>query len=170
MTQILGIDVIQWFEVAVAAVTTVVIANVMSWLMLKLLKKTKFPTDTERRLARAVKYAIYFSGSVVIVAFLAFDIIGAVVGIGFLGLAVSFGLAGVINNYVTGLVVILGRNFRVGDDIRLAYFEGKVFKLGISKTVLESRDGEIIFVPTAFFLSNPVARKSNRTSKTGEAN
>lgn len=166
MTDFFGIDIIQVIKVIIAAAATFAVGVTAARLTKRFLEKAHFPAETEMKFARIVKYTIYLSGSALILAFLAGDIIGALVGLGVIGLAISFGLAGVINQYMTGVAVILGRNFKVGDKIRLAFFEGTVVKIGIGKTVLQSENGEIILVPTGFFLSNPVARKATRTKQT----
>jgi small-conductance mechanosensitive channel len=65
----------------------------------------------------------------------------------------------VLGNIVNGAIVVLGRSFKVGDEIKVAFFEGKVVKISIQRVVIQCSDGDMIFVPTGYFLSNPVARK-----------
>lgn len=98
---------------------------------------------------------------ILIIAYLAFDIIGALIGLGFLGLAIGFGLANVISNFAAGITVMISRSIAVGDEVKVAFFEGTITKITITKTVLETKDGEIVYVPNSFFLSNPVSRKKH---------
>ena len=161
MSEILGVDVIRWIEIIIAIILTFLIGYIISSILHALLKKTTFPADTGKRIVRITRYAIYAIGSILIIIFLAFDIIGALIGLGFLGLAIGFGLANVISNFAAGITVMLSKSVVVGDEVKVAFFEGTITKITITKTVLETKDGEIVYVPNSFFLSNPVSRKKH---------
>jgi small-conductance mechanosensitive channel len=160
MSQVLGLDLTRWLELALAIAGTVLAGYVVSWITVKILEKTSSHVETSRKSSKIVKYVIFIMGAVLTIFYFVFDIVGALVGIGVLGIAIGIGLGTVLGNLVTGIVVLVGRTFSVGDEIKVAFFEGKVVKIGVQRVVLETKDGEIIFVPTAFFLSNPVSRKS----------
>jgi small-conductance mechanosensitive channel len=161
MSEILGVDVLRWTEIVIAIILTFLIGYIVSSIMHALLKKTTFPTDTGKRITRITRYAIYAIGGILIVIFLAFDIIGALIGLGFLGLAIGFGLANVISNFAAGITVMLSKSVLVGDEVKVGFFEGTITKITITKTVLEIKDGEIVYVPNSYFLSNPVSRKKH---------
>jgi small-conductance mechanosensitive channel len=169
MSQVIGADFVRWIEVAFAVAGTVLAAYVVSWVTAKILEKARYPDEIKRRFSRLVRYIIYLLGAVLIIFYLAFDIIGTLVGLGIFGIAIGIGLGAVLSSVVTGIVVVLDKTFSVGDEIKVAFFEGKVVKIGVRKVVLETKDGETVFVPTAFFLSYPVSRKSgNKENKDGE--
>ena len=161
MADFLGVDVIRLIQIIAAIVLTFMIAYLVSAILTALMKRTSFPMETGKRIATVSKYAIYAIGAILIVFYLAFDIVGALVGLGFLGLAIGFGLANVISNFVAGISVMLGKSVLVGDEVKVALFEGTVTKITITKTVLETKEGEIVYVPNSFFLSNPVSRKKH---------
>jgi small-conductance mechanosensitive channel len=56
---------------------------------------------------------------------------------------------------------MLSKSILVGDDVKVGFFEGTITKITITKTVLETKDGEIVYVPNSYFLSNPVLRKKH---------
>ena len=160
-TTFIGENVSRWVEIVGAIILTILVGYVVSSVLDAALKKTSFPVETGKQIVRITRYAIYFIGAVLIVIFLAFDIIGALVGLGFLGLAIGFGLSSLISNFIAGITVMVSRSVVVGDEVKVAFFEGTITKITITKTVLESKDGEIVYVPNSFFLSNPVARKKH---------
>ena len=86
---------------------------------------------------------------------------GALVGLGFLGLAIGFGLANVVSNFAAGISVMVNKSVVVGDDVKVGFFEGRIIKITITKTVLEIGDGEIVYVPNSYFLNNPVSHKKH---------
>ncbi len=157
--QFLGIDVIRWLELALAVVLTIMVAQIVSWGIVKTLEWTGTPKENAKRSGKIAKYVVYVLGSIMVVVYFAFDIIGALVGFGIFGVAIGIGLGSVLGNILTGVIVLLGKMFKVGDEIKVAFFEGTVVKIGIQRVVLENKDGETVFVPTGFFLSNPVSRK-----------
>ena len=161
MSEILGVNVVRWIEIILAIVLTFMVAYILSSILKAILKKTSFPVETGKRIISLTKYAIYAVGAILTVVYLAFDVIGALVGLGFLGLAIGFGLASVISNFAAGITVMISKSVVVGDEVKVAFFEGKITKITITKTVLETKDGEIVYVPNSFFLSNPVSRKKH---------
>lgn len=162
MAELLGVDIIRWIEIITAIAATILIAQAVAWVLSEFMKKRSFPIDTGKRIVRITKYGIYAIGSILIIAYLAFDIIvGTLVGLGFLGLALGFGLANVISNFAAGISVMISKSVVVGDDVKVGFFEGKIIKITLTKTVLETSDGEIVYVPNSYFMSNPVSRKKH---------
>src|SRR4030066_2008171 len=103
MSEILGVDVVRWIEIILAIVLTFMVAYILSAILNAVLKKTSFPVQTGKRIISITKYATYVVGAILIIVYLAFDVIGALVGLGFLGLAIGFGLANVISNFAAGV-------------------------------------------------------------------
>ncbi|MEM2920901.1 MAG: mechanosensitive ion channel, partial [Candidatus Bathyarchaeia archaeon] len=54
------------------------------------------------------------------------------------------------------------RAFMVGDYIRVQNFEGRVIKIGVRTTVIETSEGDTVFIPNSIFITNPVVRRSSR--------
>jgi small-conductance mechanosensitive channel len=163
MELVLGVDILRWIEIILAIAATILIAYIASWLLTLLLRRRSFPAETGKRIVQITRYSIYAIGSILIIVFLAFDVIGAIIGLGFLGIAIGFGLAGLISNFAAGLTVMISKSIVVGDEVKVGFFEGTITKITITKTVLENANGEIIYVPNSYFLVNPVSRKRHMT-------
>src|SRR4030066_985029 len=103
MSEILGVNVVRWIEIILAIVLTFMVSYILSSILNAILKKTSFPVETGKRIISITKYAVYAVGALLIIVYLAFDGIGALVGLGFLGLAIGFGLASVISNFAAGV-------------------------------------------------------------------
>jgi small-conductance mechanosensitive channel len=153
------VDITRWIELFLAIAATISIAYLASRAVSHFLRLTGTPEEIAKRSGKIARYLTYLVGSILIIAFLAFDIIGALIGLGIVGIAVGIGLGTVLGNIVNGAIVVLGRNFKVGDKIRVSFFEGKVVKMTIQRVTVEGKDGDVIFIPTGYFLTNPVARK-----------
>ncbi|MEM2970724.1 MAG: mechanosensitive ion channel [Candidatus Bathyarchaeia archaeon] len=108
------------------------------------------------------KYAIYIIGFFVIVSFSGFDLSSVIVGLGAFSIAISFATSTIIQNLVSGILVQADKSFKVGDEIKVLNFEGKVVKISVRTTVLETGEGHAIFIPNSVFLTNAVIRKNKK--------
>jgi small-conductance mechanosensitive channel len=71
----------------------------------------------------------------------------------FLGLMLTFGSSGLVNQIMSGFMVTYSRALRVGDYVRIGDVEGTVFHLGILSTKLKTYRGEETTIPNAVVVS-----------------
>jgi len=159
MIQFAGIDLIQVIEVIVALVVTYLIAKLVARTLEKFFERTPFPQDVERLIVRVSKYAVYIIGVLATISVSGFDLTSVIIGLGAFSIAISFAMSTVIQNFVSGVLVQADKAFKVGDEIKVQTFEGKVVKISIRTTVIENKDGDTIFIPNSIFITNPVIRK-----------
>jgi len=159
MVQFAGIDLIQVIEVIVALVVTYLIAKLVARTLEKIFERTPFSEDVERLIVRASKYAVYIIGVLATISVSGFDLTSVIIGLGAFSIAISFAMSTVVQNFVSGVLVQADKAFKVGDEIKVQTFEGKVVKISIRTTVIENKDGDIIFIPNSIFITNPVIRK-----------
>ena len=84
---------------------------------------------------------------------LGFSLTSIAVVAGGLSVGIGFGLQNIINNFVSGLLVIFGQTLREGDVIDVGGVNGVVRRINIRSTQVETFDNAVIFVPNAEFLS-----------------
>jgi small conductance mechanosensitive channel len=159
MVQFAGIDLIQVIEVIVALVVTYLIAKLVARILEKIFERTPFSEDVERLIVRASKYAVYIIGVLATISVSGFDLTSVIIGLGAFSIAISFAMSTVVQNFVSGVLVQADKAFKVGDEIKVQTFEGKVVKISIRTTVIENKDGDTIFIPNSIFITNPVIRK-----------
>jgi small-conductance mechanosensitive channel len=71
----------------------------------------------------------------------------------FVGLVVSLGSSGVVNQAMSGFMLMYSRALRVGDWVQVGEVEGEVLDLGMLSTKVRTRDGEEVTVPNAVVIS-----------------
>ena len=166
--EIVGIDVFQVIEVVVALAVTYLVAKIVSKALAKVFEKTPFPEEVERGIVRGVKYVIYVVGVFVVISLLGVDLTTLIVGLGAFSIAISFAMSNVIQNFVSGVLVLSDRAFIDGDEITIRIagkeYAGKVVKIGIRTTIIETNDGNTVFIPNSAFISNPVVRKKQAST------
>ena len=96
--------------------------------------------------------------SVLIAGLISLSVIG--VNLKSLGLLISafsvglgFGLQHVVNNFISGILILFERPFRIGDWIVIKDKEGIVRKINIRSTELETFDKALIIIPNADIIS-----------------
>jgi small-conductance mechanosensitive channel len=160
-----GLDILQIVKVVVALFITYVVARIVSKTLEKVFEKTPFPEQIERSIVRVSKYVVYIIGFFAIISLTGVDLTSLLVGLGAFSIAISFATSNIIQNLVSGILVIGDREFTVGDHIRIQSFEGRVVKIGIRTTIIETTNGDLVFIPNSIFITNPVTRRSNRAEE-----
>ena len=163
--RIAGVDVFQVVEIVVGLAVTYIFSKLGSKLHEKLFEKTPFPENVEKGIITASKYVVYVLGLFAIVSIVGVDITSIIVGLGAFSIAISFATSNIIQNFVSGIIVMGDRAFKVGDEVKIRGYEGRVLKIGIRTTVIEDKDGNTVFIPNSLFISNPVTRKKNGKDK-----
>jgi small-conductance mechanosensitive channel len=75
---------------------------------------------------------------------------------GALGVGIGFGLQNIVNNFVSGLILLLERPIQVGDTVEIAGLTGTVRRIGArSSTVLTYQGAEVI-MPNSNLISDQV--------------
>ena len=160
--QIAGVDVFQMVEIVVGLVITYIFSKIASKILEKLFEKTPFPEDVEKGIIKTSKYVVYVLGLFAIISIIGVDITSILVGLGAFSIAISFATSNIIQNFVSGIIVMGDRAFKVGDEVKIRTYEGRVLKIGIRTTVIKDKDGNKVFIPNSLFISNPVTRKKDR--------
>lgn len=75
---------------------------------------------------------------------------------GAFGIGVGFGLQSIVNNFVSGLVLLFEGPVKVGDRIEIADLNGDVVKIGARSTWVRTNDNIIVIVPNSEFIVKPV--------------
>jgi small-conductance mechanosensitive channel len=77
---------------------------------------------------------------------------------GALGVGVGFGLQNVVNNFVSGLILLFERPIQVGDNVQVPSMStfGEVKRIGIRSSTVRLVDGSEVILPNATLISDPV--------------
>ena len=68
---------------------------------------------------------------------------------GALGIGIGFGLQAIVNNFVSGLILLFERPIKVGDMIAVGEELGEVKELGLRATTVQTFDNAEIVIPNS---------------------
>ena len=73
--------------------------------------------------------------------------------VGALGVGIGFGLQNVVNNFVSGLILMFERPIQPGDVVEVSGTSGKVREIGMRATTLSTFEGADVVVPNGMLLN-----------------
>ncbi len=101
-------------------------------------------------------YVIITLGFLAGLAVLGINLTKLTVLTGALGVGIGFGLQGVVNNFVSGLILLFERPIQVGDTVEVGDLLGKVRSIGIRACTVHMRQGADIIVPNSQLVTEKV--------------
>jgi len=83
-----------------------------------------------------------------------FDMTSLSLIISALGVGIGFGLQNVVNNYISGLILIYERPVQKGDTVEVNNLMGDVVDIGIRRSTVRTFDGAEVIIPNSLLTSN----------------
>jgi potassium-dependent mechanosensitive channel len=101
-------------------------------------------------------YVILLIGFFVALGALGIDLTKVTILAGAFSVGIGFGLQNIINNFVSGLILLFERPIKVGDVIEVGGKVGEVSRIGIRASVIRTADGSEVIVPNGSLISSQV--------------
>jgi small-conductance mechanosensitive channel len=76
--------------------------------------------------------------------------------LGALGVGIGMGLQNVVNNFVSGIILIFDGSLQIGDEIEVSGQAGKVKEIGLRASTLYTADGAEVIIPNGNILSQNI--------------
>jgi len=107
-------------------------------------------------LSSLLNYGLLTLGFLAGLAVLGLDLTRLTVLAGAFGVGIGFGLQSMVNNFVSGLILLFERPIHVGDIIEAGDLQGTVRRIGIRASVVRTFSGAEIIVPNAQLVTDRV--------------
>ncbi|MGC1173492.1 mechanosensitive ion channel family protein [Polaromonas sp.] len=147
------------------AVTAGVVLLITLWISSAIeTRLLRAATGNELSLRKAVSNAtravLMFVGLLMALSAVGIDLTALSVLGGAIGVGIGFGLQKLAANYVSGFVMLAERSVRIGDNVRVDNFEGRITDINARYTVVRATNGRESIVPNEMFISNRIENLS----------
>ncbi|HXH30732.1 MAG TPA: mechanosensitive ion channel domain-containing protein [Bacteriovoracaceae bacterium] len=88
-----------------------------------------------------------------------FTVVGGALAIG-----VGFGSQNIVNNFISGVIILVEQPIKIGDIVELDGISGIIQSIGTRSTKIKNADNKIFVVPNSFFLEKSVLNWTYETS------
>ncbi len=119
-------------------------------------KRVKLKKGTFFNLKRFFQIVVYSITLIVILYILQVDITAALAGLGIGALVIGFALKDIIENWLSGLLIISGKTYTIGDVIRVGDVTGTVTDIALRTTKLKTYDRNEIIIPNSVMVKEKV--------------
>jgi small-conductance mechanosensitive channel len=119
----------------------------------EVLPRMSLPRGVGNSISSLTYYAMVLLGLLVALAAAGFEMSQFAIVIGALGVGIGFGLQNVVNNFVSGLILMFERPIQPGDVVEVGGTSGKVREIGMRATTLSTFEGADVVVPNGVLLN-----------------
>ncbi len=127
----------------------------------RLLARSRIDYGVRAAVGSIMKYVVLTIGFIIILQTAGINLSSLTILFGALGIGIGFGLQNVINNFVSGLIILFERPIKVGDRIEVAGVAGDVIDISMRATTIVTNDNISIIVPNSQFISETVINWSH---------
>jgi small-conductance mechanosensitive channel len=134
------------------------------WLRERALHQTRLDAGVVNSIDTVVGYAGTTVAALVAVSYAGLDITNIAIVAGALSVGIGFGLQSIVNNFVSGLILLIERPIKVGDWIVLGAEQGNVRRISVRATEIETFDRASLIIPNSELITGRVLNWTHRNA------
>ena len=137
---------------------------VQRWMQSTVLKPSRMDSGLANSIHQGVGYAGFGLAAIAAISYGGLDITNlAIVGAA-LSVGIGLGLQSIVNNFVSGLILLVERPIKVGDWIVVGAHEGYVRRISVRSTEIETFDRSSVILPNSELITASVRNRTHRNT------
>jgi len=122
-------------------------AKIVRYIAYTWAKQTEGDSSTELLIGRLSYGAVWIVGFIIALGVMGLDF-GALLGaLGLTSVAIGFSLKDVLSNYISGVILLAARPFRINDQVVIGDYEGTIAQIQLRATTMKTYDGRVVYIP-----------------------
>jgi len=117
---------------------------------------TALDSGVQYTIATTLHYIILILAGLIALNLMGFPLTNLVLVFGALGVGVGFGLQNIVNNFLSGLILLFERPIKVGDLLVIDGQWGRVKEIRVRSTIFETFDRYVLVIPNSELVSSKV--------------
>jgi small-conductance mechanosensitive channel len=142
--------------VAVLIIGVVATRALKRWLEERFLPETNLDVGVRSSIGTGAGYAGVILATLIALSNVGLNLQNVAIVAGALSVGIGFGLQSIINNFVSGLILLVERPIKVGDRIEVGTRMGVVKRINVRATEIATYDNLSVIVPNAELISGQV--------------
>lgn len=151
-----GITIGQLSSVLILLVVGYLASRLFGYLIGRRLAATKLRPDAIHTLSRIVFFSILVLVFITALSLLGIPLTAFAFATGAIAIGIGFGAQNIINNFISGWILMAERPIRIGDFIEIDGTHGSVERIGTRSTRIRRVDGVHLLVPNSLLLEKTV--------------
>lgn len=136
------------------SVTLIVLAKTLtSTLDKKLRQRPSVRASSVEALVTLAGYVLYVVAVLMGISIAGISLTNLTIIAGALSVGIGFGLQNIVNNFVSGIILLIEQPVRTGDFVQVGGFEGTVKRVRIRSTEITTFDHSSVIVPNSLLIS-----------------
>ncbi len=143
------------FALIIILLVTFIISRLLKFIIEDVsLKRSKLPRGVPAAISVTIRYFLIILGVMFALSAAGIELGKFSLLAGALGVGIGFGLQNIVNNFISGLILVYERPLQVGDTIEVENLLGQVNRIGIRSSNVKTYDGAEVVVPNGNLISN----------------
>jgi small-conductance mechanosensitive channel len=135
------------------------------YFLANILKRSRLQPSIQYAVGKVAGYLTIALGFYIALQTVGIDLSALAVVAGAIGVGIGFGLQNIINNFVSGLIILAERPITIGDRVEVAGVAGQVQQINLRSTMVLTNDNISIIVPNSEFITATVVNWSHGDPK-----
>lgn len=127
-----------------------------NWFRERFIARTRLDEGLKNSIGTGIGYIGFLISAALGITYAGLDLTNLALIAGALSVGIGFGLQNIVNNFVSGLILLVERPLKVGDWIGVGSYTGFVKRISVRATELETLDRQSVVVPNAELINSAV--------------